>query len=153
LILPSEIVVSLRGPDRRAIPDVLVALHFQWHGHFYYAHSFGLSDGRGQVSASGDEILKTFHSEQAKFPMDLKVPLAECDAEVIVNIMGDGGFLEHRRSLTPGWVTSEWMERWNRAQNGRYQAHDAPLTLNSPTPVQLIVELQLTGDSSDARAV
>jgi len=153
VILPSEIVVSLLGPDGRAAREVLVALDFQWHGRFYYSHPFGLSDDQGQVRVSGEDILATFRSEQVQFPMDLKVPLLECDPEAIVRVMGGAAFLDHRRGLMPGWVKPEWIARWNQAQIGRYDSDGSSVKLTSPTVVRVTLELRVVGDGSDARAV
>jgi hypothetical protein len=153
VIPPSDLLIQLRNSQDQPVPEVLVALHFSWHGRFYYAHALGLSDGAGQVRVSDDELLSTFRAQQQQFPMDLKVPLAECDSTVKVNVMGGAEFLSHRSTLVPGWVTPDWIARWNRARNDHFESNASSIAFDDRQSLRHTVILRPVNEQGSVRAV
>jgi len=142
LVLPSELSVTFLDTTGNAVPGVLASLYLYWHGLDYYPFPFGLSDAAGLVRASAPEVERHFHEQQQLFPMDLKVPLEECDEEAGISIIGGAEFEEHRRSLRPGWTEPRWMEQWRSARNAQFATSTTKVSLTSTLGRSLSITLQ-----------
>ena len=145
LILPSELSVTFLDARGNAVPGVLASLYLYWHGQYYYPFPFGLSDTAGSVRADGAEVHRHFRDQQQLYPMDLKVPLEECDEEAGIKVYGGAEFEEHRRSLRPEWTEAAWMERWRSACNQRFASSETKVALTSTVSLSLSITLQPSG--------
>ena len=58
---------------------MLIAVNLLVEGSYYYGNLIGLTNRSGLVAISGDELEKRYRADQARFPMDYRLELIECD--------------------------------------------------------------------------
>lgn len=84
LQLPRSVSVRLVDPTGTPLaePDVLVGINMLSSGRYYYGNLVGLTDSRGVAVVTGDDLEARYRADQAEFPMDYKLELIECDADI-----------------------------------------------------------------------
>ena len=121
--LPSEFEVAVATPARVPIEHALVWLNTRVLGQDYFRPFLGLTDVQGVVRVTENDLTRKFVYNRDFYPMDFKVPLEECDDEVVVGIEGGTAFEEHRQAaLAASWVTPEAKAMWRRAGNASLQS-------------------------------
>lgn len=122
-----EVHVLMRDSDRPRA-NVLVALHLNVGGRYYYGGTLGLTDVNGTTRLRRDEVVAGFEDDQKTFPMDFKVPLSECDSIAALVIRGNGEFTELRRSVeTSTLVLPRFRAMWRAAENETVESTSLPI--------------------------
>jgi hypothetical protein len=119
--LPDLLTVTLQpsGPIEGGLGEILVALDINTEGRYYYGSVVGVTDSAGRVSIRGAQLDAEFVGECRNFPMDYKVPLAECDDVVLIHVQGGLDFLMARQRVAESsWVTDRARQAWMQARNG-----------------------------------
>jgi hypothetical protein len=68
------------------LAGILVSLDVRIAGRYSFGTNLGLTDRSGEAAITGAQLEADFERNQHLFPMDLKVPLAECDSVVGVKV-------------------------------------------------------------------
>jgi len=91
LQLPRSVSVKLVDPQGTPLaePDVLVGINLLSSGRYYYGNLVGLTDSQGVAIVTGDELEARYRADQAEFPMDYKLELIECDANIELVLLSD----------------------------------------------------------------
>jgi hypothetical protein len=133
LNIPDEIVVSVESDDPGLAPigDLLVAADFQLDGRYYYGALLGLTDTKGVLRRTREDLLDGFFENQRTFPMDYKVSLEDCDGVVTLRIPGGHSFVEALKTVEDGLVRPEWRQDYLKARNRDINSVAASLDLTT----------------------
>jgi len=133
LVLPSAIEAEVHWDDGSAVPDALVALHLRMHDRYYYGTLLGLTAGDGSVRLTRDALEQDFGEDRRLFPMDYRVPLAECDPVAEVRVDGGAEFARRRAAIDNTTLISPAAAAlWRAALNERLQPAVAEIRLDAP---------------------
>jgi hypothetical protein len=120
LVLPSRIEVQLSDSRGRPLPtpDILIGLNLLVDGRYYYGNLVGLTNSHGTAAISREELEQRFKVDQARFPMDYKVPLDDCDPIIEVLVMSASEVAQARESVTADYsISAEIRDAYERARN------------------------------------
>jgi hypothetical protein len=143
LQLPEAMEVAVSDTTGEALANILVNLDLRWHGNYYFGTHVGLTAADGIARATASAIAHSFRESQIAFPMDYKVPLAECDDTVGIGVLDSTEFISaSREAASSGLVTAQAKGDWARAANADVLSR----RIDVPVPVTqrvLRVALQL----------
>lgn len=145
LRFPDRLLVRVTaGSSGRPVADVAVHLDVRWHGRYYFGHLLGLTDERGQVEERRPALDAIFRQAQRDFPMDYKVPLADCDAVVGVGVRGGTEFETARQAAAgSSLVLPECRAIWARARNAEVATTTREVDLGASPPDLVVVTLDV----------
>jgi len=125
--------------------DILVAFRLLVGGQVYYADLMGLTDKDGNVALTREQLERQFRANQKAFPMDYRIPLADCDPTLRIVVTGGAEFEELRRqAVDTRWVAPEVRVMYNRALNAYLdtttQQADVPMLPTDALRIAMLVE-------------
>lgn len=140
---PHRVVLRLMpSQGLSSAEDILVALQFFSGGRPYYGTLMGLTDAQGRVERSFQEIESDFLYDQKLFPMDFRVPLAQCDPRIDLQIQGGREFLDHQDSIAVNpLVTPEAHAQYTKARNQHVMSTQIAIALPPIPQDVLAIEL------------
>lgn len=123
LRLPDSLQVQLC--DARGLPvreaDVLVAINLLVAERYYYGSLVGLTDSNGSACISREEIERRYYQDRARFPMDYKVELLDCDAFIEVVLLGREDVAVASAAVADDFSVAEYIrEQYARARNAEF---------------------------------
>lgn len=123
LVLPDWIEVKVVSPTGKPIANVLVSVAALIHGGYYFGDPMGLTNERGLVRITGDQIQRDFENNQLTFPMDLKVALRDCDAALDVIVRGNAEFRDLKASIQASTlVRPDVKDLYHQARNEGFES-------------------------------
>jgi hypothetical protein len=104
--LPDTIRIDLRPAGAAVSLDrILISIEIRYQGRYYFGTLLGLTSKSGRLQVPGALIAQHFAASRDLFLMDYKVPLAECDTSVVLQLPGGDKFAQQQR----GAVTAPFM--------------------------------------------
>ena len=142
--MPTRIEVQLIPADGEPLDltDILVAIDVHSSGHYYFGSLVDLTDQRGFAATTGAELQQHFRHNQQLFPMDYRVPLADCDSEITIRIQGGREFAEAQETAAENsFMDDADRDRWARARNALFQPSQQQVRIsNDPRePVRVTI--------------
>ena len=135
--LPATIEVRVATPDGVPIENALIWLNTRAMGQDYFRPFIGLTDRKGVTRVTAEALKADFVYNQEFWIMDFRLPLEECDDEVVIGLEGGSVFEEHRRTaLEAAWVTGIAKDLWRRACNADLESTSELVPL--PASVDLL---------------
>ena len=123
---------------------MLVWLNFLALGSDYYRTHIGLTDADGIARVSGEQLRLQFEEDRSLFLMDYRLPLEDCDDEIVLGIEGGAAFAEHRKAaLAFSLVSAAAKRNWAAATNQTLSSVTARRKLSSTTPDIVSIALEV----------
>jgi hypothetical protein len=117
------------------LSEVLVALDVLHQGRYYFGAVLGLTDTAGRLHIERSDIEQSFTENQRLFPMDYRVSLAQCDAQIAVRVLGGLDFAEAQTAAEENaFMPAEVRDLWRRARNRRLANTQVQLDLREQPP-------------------
>jgi hypothetical protein len=133
LVLPRAIVVQVVAEGEATPGDLLVGLSLRYQGRDYFNTLVGLTGTDGAAELLGATLLADFRDSQRLFPMDYRVPLAECDPTAGIAVLGGDAFLRQRAAGQGiGYIPPAVHAQWARARNATVASTRIDLALDQP---------------------
>ena len=115
---PRSLRVEVRSADSSAVSQLLVGLRVRHRLRTYYSTLLGLTDANGQLAVTGEELAADYAESQKDFPMDYKLPMAEWDPSIIVDLAGGAEFEQSRATaLAAPLLDDRYRRMWTAARN------------------------------------
>lgn len=144
-IFPEVLEATVLNDKGQGLADILVSVGTFWSGHYYYGRVMGLTDRHGIVSLTRHQLEHGFQQAQASFPMDLKVPLEQCDPAIEISLRGGAEFRDARRGvMTNGLAGSDVKRIYDRARNEQFRTTARRVDLADGLLSKVTVELTAT---------
>jgi hypothetical protein len=143
LILPDRLTVTLvPSSPELDVAGLLLALDIRVQGRYYWGSLLGLSDAAGLAEITGDALARQFTQDRTLFPMDYKVPLDRCDAEVRIRLEGGVAFTRAReQAVNAALVSAIAREAWKGARNAAVAPAEIGACLDAMAPRNLALTL------------
>ena len=144
LRLPKIVEARVRTSDGELVEDLLVSVAALWKGNNYYGSVMGLTDDLGQVRLTRDQFLSDFEEDRRTFPMDLKLPLDECDPALEIIVRGGAEFRELKQSIEASTlIDPDVPPLYARARNERFRTSRQRLDLTGNLPDAVRIEIAI----------
>jgi len=144
LTLPRRIVVQLR--DSSGCPlelrDVLIGINLLVDSRYYYGNLIGLTTASGMASIEGTVLTERFEADQARFPMDYKVALQDCDSNVDIMIMTQEDIEQAIGAIVDDFsISPEIRDTYITASNSSVAAANARIDVGVALGREVVVNL------------
>ena len=150
LLVPRIITVQLMLPGHppHELRDVLVSVMTYLNGGPYYGDTVGLTDFRGFAQMKGSTLMNDFEKESRAFPMDYRVPVAECDAFLEIIVRGGQEFVRHRATVGQSSMVSQDVRTlYRKARNELFTSAAQRVPMNG-THEEARAEIRLQYEAS-----
>lgn len=115
---PHSLRVKVQSTDGSSVERLLVGLRVRHQLRTYYSTLLGLTDTDGQIIVTGEQLAGDYAESQKDFPMDYKLPIAEWDGNLLVDLAGGQGFEQTRASaLGAPLLQDRFRQMWREARN------------------------------------
>lgn len=155
LTLPSIFAVTVLDENTGISvgAKALVTVRLFVGGQPYYGDSMGLTDESGRVVLRRDQLVGHFLEDQKASPMDLRIPLVDCDAVIEINVLGGKEFLARQAQIAAAgrWIRQDVRTVYEEAENARFQttAVQVDLTKCNEGVADIVVRLRGRSDLAD----
>lgn len=120
LRLPTRIEAHLTDTAGHALrePAVLVAVNLLSHGRYYFGNLIGLTNENGVAVIEGVELELRYLDDRARYPMDYKLELSDCDELIEVVLLSGAELVQAREAMAQGSdVASSIRSQYGTARN------------------------------------
>jgi hypothetical protein len=135
LRLPRVVEVTAFTSDGEPVEGLLVSVATLRGGGHYYGDVIGLTDSLGEARLTRAQLLRHFEEDHRIFPMDYKVPLADCDPALEIFVRGGAEFRELKHASETNTLADQTVRAlYSRARNELFETSRERLDLTGIPP-------------------
>lgn len=145
LRLPSRIDVQLVDSYGMQVSEVniLVAVNLLVSTRYYYGNLVGLTDSAGKASITSEALERRYASDQARFPMDYKLELVQCDSMIDVVLLSEAEVADAKQAIASDFSISPAIrDMYSRARNAQFAPALRRVHADSSSGDPLTIELE-----------